>query len=344
MRAGVVVAVLLLLGAGWWVVRHGEVPTVDPPATSAALDAALVQDLPASAESAARLPQRMAGSAQPVLPVPSVEVAPTSLAATTVPRVEIVGAVLDAAGAPIAGADVWYLPSGRVLQAAGFEVPIAIPFIGLGRQGPELLMDVPLAALAHTATDAEGRFAIAGSGESGSSSRDPYPAPGQPQLLVRAPGYAIGSRRAGDGLEPVELRLRQAALITGRVVDERDQPLPGVSVRVLDDFGFDPDHRELTQDPAVLLGELHSVISGPDGAFRLDGLCEQGTRPITQNLGERIGESPWLSQLDDVSVGHGVSLLWWRSGGSNTPTIRRLNPSRRHQLPRIAPGAPEQSL
>jgi protocatechuate 3,4-dioxygenase beta subunit len=274
MRAGVVVAVLLLLGAGWWVVRHGEVPTVDPPETSAALDTALVQDLPAPAESAARLPQRMAGSAQPVLPVPSVEVAPTSLAATTESRVEIVGAVLDAAGAPIAGADVWYLPSGRVLQAAGFVVPIAIPFIGLGRQGPALLMDVPLAVLAHTATDAEGRFAIAGSGESGSSSRDPYPAPGQPQLLVRAPGYAIGSRRAGDGLEPVELRLRQAALITGRVVDERDQPLPGVSVRVLDDFGFDPDHRELTQDPAVLLGELHSVISGPDGAFRLDGLWQ----------------------------------------------------------------------
>src|SRR4051812_39708682 len=32
-----------------------------------------------------------------------------------------------------------------------------------------------------------------------------------------------------------------------------------------------------------------------------------------------------------------VSLLRWRSGGSNTPTIRRLNPSRRHQLPRIPP-------
>jgi len=33
-----------------------------------------------------------------------------------------------------------------------------------------------------------------------------------------------------------------------------------------------------------------------------------------------------LKQLDDVSIGHGVSLLCWRSGGTNTPTIRRLHP------------------
>src|SRR5437773_5199315 len=42
-------------------------------------------------------------------------------------------------------------------------------------------------------------------------------------------------------------------------------------------------------------------------------------RSVAQNLSERIGESPWLSQLDDVSVGHGVSLLWWRSGGVEYP-------------------------
>src|SRR5262245_16754698 len=49
--------------------------------------------------------------------------------------------------------------------------------------------------------------------------------------------------------------------------------------------------------------------------FRLDRVREQGTRTVTQNLSQRIAESSWLSQLDDVSVGHGVSLLWWRSGG-----------------------------
>ena len=53
--------------------------------------------------------------------------------------------------------------------------------------------------------------------------------------------------------------------------------------------------------------------------FHLNGLREQGTRPVAQNLSERIGEGPWLSELDDVSVGHGVSLLWWRSGGVEHP-------------------------
>src|ERR1700691_813573 len=53
--------------------------------------------------------------------------------------------------------------------------------------------------------------------------------------------------------------------------------------------------------------------------FHLDRLREQRMRPVSQNLSERIGEGPWLSQLDDVSVGHGVSLLQWRSGGVEHP-------------------------
>src|SRR5438105_8831987 len=64
------------------------------------------------------------------------------------------------------------------------------------------------------------------------------------------------------------------------------------------------------------------------GHLGLDRLRQQGARPVTQHLGERVGERPWLKQLDHVSIGHGVSLLCWRSGGSNTPTIRRLLPVR----------------
>src|SRR5438067_10463497 len=62
------------------------------------------------------------------------------------------------------------------------------------------------------------------------------------------------------------------------------------------------------------------------GHLGLDRLGQQGTRSIAQHLGKRVGERPWLKQLDDVSIGHGVSLLGWRSGGANTPTIRRLHP------------------
>src|SRR6195256_926403 len=64
------------------------------------------------------------------------------------------------------------------------------------------------------------------------------------------------------------------------------------------------------------------------GHLGLDRLGQQGARSVAQHLGKRVGERPWLKQLDDVSIGHGVSLLCWRSGGSNTPTITRLLPVR----------------
>ena len=51
----------------------------------------------------------------------------------------------------------------------------------------------------------------------------------------------------------------------------------------------------------------------------LDRLGEQGTRPVAQDFGELIVEDSWLNQLDDVIVGHGISLLRWRSGGVKHP-------------------------
>src|SRR5437667_9049784 len=71
--------------------------------------------------------------------------------------------------------------------------------------------------------------------------------------------------------------------------------------------------------PVARLGLEIGISPQEVSDFRLDGLRQQGTRPVAQNLSERIGEGPWLSQLDDVSVGHGVSLLWWRSGGVEHP-------------------------
>src|SRR3981081_3497269 len=53
--------------------------------------------------------------------------------------------------------------------------------------------------------------------------------------------------------------------------------------------------------------------------FCLDGLCQQRSRAVAQNLGQRIGKSSWLGELENVTVGHGVSLLQWRSGGVEPP-------------------------
>src|SRR6476661_4555789 len=49
--------------------------------------------------------------------------------------------------------------------------------------------------------------------------------------------------------------------------------------------------------------------------LRFDRLGQQRTRAIAQDLGQGIGKGPWLGELDHVTVGRGVSLLHWRSGG-----------------------------
>ena len=274
MRAGViVVVVLIMMGACWWVLRESDGPHLGSPVLAVAPDGAVTPGLPESDERA-QLPEWAGEAAQPVFATPTASAGQATSGRQPAARIEVVGTVLDAAGSPIADADVWYLPSGRALQAAGFDVPLAIPFIGLGRQGPELLMDVPLAALGRTLTDASGRFVVAGSGETGSSTRDPYPAPGDPQLIVRRPGFAIGIRRIEAKGEPVAIKLRKEARVSGRVVDEHDQPLPAVSVRLIDSAGFDRDDLDLSQFPSVLLGELQSTLAGPDGGFRLDGLWQ----------------------------------------------------------------------
>jgi hypothetical protein len=67
------------------------------------------------------------------------------------------------------------------------------------------------------------------------------------------------------------------------------------------------------------LGREAGMAAKELGDLRFDGLRQQRTRPVAQNLGELVGEGSWLSQLDYVIVGHGVSLLRWRSGGVEHP-------------------------
>src|SRR4051812_42336139 len=94
----------------------------------------------------------------------------------------------------------------------------------------------------------------------------------------------------------------------------------------------------MAHQPLAAVFGLSVGMAAEEGCdLGLDGLRQQGSRTLAQNFGERVGELGWLDQLDDIILGHGVSLLWWRSGGSNPPTIRPLTPSRRHQLPRIPP-------
>src|SRR4051812_29249474 len=80
------------------------------------------------------------------------------------------------------------------------------------------------------------------------------------------------------------------------------------------------------QPLAAILGVRVGMAAEEGRDLGLDGLRQQGSGALAQNFGQRVGELCWLDQLDDIILGHGVSLLRWRSGGSNTPTIRRLIP------------------
>src|SRR4029077_16510450 len=69
-------------------------------------------------------------------------------------------------------------------------------------------------------------------------------------------------------------------------------------------------------DPLLArLGLEIAVLCEKLSNLRFDGLGQQRTRAVAQDLCEGIAKGPWLGELDDVTVRHGVSLLHWRSGG-----------------------------
>ena len=81
------------------------------------------------------------------------------------------------------------------------------------------------------------------------------------------------------------------------------------------------------QPPMAILGQLVSVRFKKTRDFGFDSLSEEAPCALPQHSGQRIGKLSWLSQFDDIILGDGVSLLQWRSGGLDTPMIRRLSPS-----------------
>src|SRR4029077_538513 len=73
------------------------------------------------------------------------------------------------------------------------------------------------------------------------------------------------------------------------------------------------------QPPPAIIGKLVGMDSEQSANHGPDGLCQKGSRAVAQNLGQRIGKSSWLRELENISLSHGVSLLRWRSGGLEHP-------------------------
>jgi hypothetical protein len=78
------------------------------------------------------------------------------------------------------------------------------------------------------------------------------------------------------------------------------------------------------QPLVAITGQLVGMAAQKAGYLRLDSVRQQRSGPVARNFGQRIGKSSWLAELENVSIGHGVSLL---VEALNTPTIRRLTPS-----------------
>src|SRR4029450_13529464 len=76
----------------------------------------------------------------------------------------------------------------------------------------------------------------------------------------------------------------------------------------------------MAHQPRPAIGsQLVGVVAEKACNLGLYSVRQQRSRAIAQNLCQRIAESPWLGELDHIILGHGVSLLWWRSGGFRTP-------------------------
>src|SRR5689334_8657487 len=73
------------------------------------------------------------------------------------------------------------------------------------------------------------------------------------------------------------------------------------------------------QPLAAVVGQLVGMAGEQSCDFRLDGLRQQRSRATAQHLRQRIDKTSWLGKLENVSLGHGVSLLCWRSGGVEHP-------------------------
>src|SRR5436853_7483219 len=73
------------------------------------------------------------------------------------------------------------------------------------------------------------------------------------------------------------------------------------------------------QPMAAVLGQLAGMPAEQGRNLGLDRLRQQRSRTVAQHLGQWVGKSSWLGELENISLGHGVSLLRWRSGRLRTP-------------------------
>jgi Carboxypeptidase regulatory-like domain len=181
-----------------------------------------------------------------------------------------------AAIAPLAEGDVRATFSGRVVDEAGRPVAGAVVHhypTPWKRQQLHLLTNyaarLDLAVLAHTTTDAQGRFSlqVVDHRPATSSSEN------NPSLIVMHPAYesrAVGCAGwQGDDFDAGDIALLAGATLVGRAVDEQAQPLAGVTAMPPYFGGPAGGPRGAER---YFLRRVQTDVTGDDGRFAFDGL------------------------------------------------------------------------
>lgn len=282
-------------------------------------------------------------AALPMIPVPTVRHEPAPLvplepAADSAPLVrfgaspfrglgeplEVRGRIVDGEGAPVAGADVRFLPHGELLTQAGLPASMHIPNDGLRTAAyPTLVRGVWLDELPSTRSDAEGRFTLVGIDAPRGELWDPFAAPAGAELVVRAEGLATRIVSVADvqwdDAEFPAIDLRRAGRVEGRVVDARGAPVSGVlvwprSIR-RDDTDYEPPSRLPWFDLDAVLDVTHAALTDDAGRFALHDLWpghyglqfehEAYALERVEQLHVRPGRR---TELDDVTLARGFAV------------------------------------
>jgi beta-lactamase regulating signal transducer with metallopeptidase domain/protocatechuate 3,4-dioxygenase beta subunit len=98
------------------------------------------------------------------------------------------------------------------------------------------------------------------------------------------PADIQGRLPLGDPVE-LDITFHKPSALTGKVVDERGQPVEGAKLRVsdcdlLDDAGLETNNRQ-GFDWDVLPGSAGRAVTGRDGAFRIDALADRACFSVT---------------------------------------------------------------
>src|SRR6516164_2902629 len=144
----------------------------------------------------------------------------------------------------------------------------------------------------------------------------------RPGLLE--PPDGCGRQSAGVLAEQCDQRLLEVSCGYALEIEDRDQHLQALRPARIgrQNRRRKADALRTFADAVTHARAAHGdrADAGHDLAFRQMSVARQPRmRTVAQNLGQRIGKSSSLGELEDVSVGHGVSLLRWRSGRLRTP-------------------------